>query len=386
MRKAVVAVLALSISSFASARDRARDIGVPFDGTPGPLNAITDVPGVEVGMVTLVRDAARADGALPAAVRTGVTAILPRGKAGAGTPVFGAWFPLNGNGEMTGTHWIEESGFLEGPILITNTHSVGVVRDAVIGWQVRHGLLYQDYSYPIVAETYDGYLNDINGFHITPDDAIRALDGAAAGPVAEGNIGGGTGMVCYEFKCGTGTSSRRLPAASGGHTVGVLVQANHGARYQLQIAGAPVGLLMPENAPFSKGRDLDNERGSIIIVVATDAPLLPHQLRRLAKRAALGLARTGSRAGNGSGDIFVAFSTANAEAPKLKQQLASAAFVPNDRINPIFNAVVLATEEAIVNALVAGEAMTGVDGRRIEAISHEQLRAALRQYGRLRTR
>lgn len=379
MRTVLVAALALALPVLASARDRARDLGIGFDGTPGPLNAITDVPGVEVGLVTLIRDEARSGGGAPVAVRTGVTAILPRGKSGAGTPVFGAWFPLNGNGEMTGTHWLDESGFLEGPILITNTHSVGVVRDAVVDWQVRHRFLYQDYTYPIVAETFDGYLNDINGFHVKPSDALRALDSASTGPVPEGNVGGGTGMVCYEFKCGTGTASRRLTAANGGYTVGVLVQANHGARYQLQVAGVPVGRLLTRAAPFTQGKDFDNERGSIIIVVGTDAPLLPHQLRRLAKRAALGLARTGGRAGNGSGDIFIAFSTANPEAPKRDQKLSRADFVPNDKINPIFNAVVLASEEAIVNALVAGETMTGTEGHRVEAIPRDELKAAMRR-------
>jgi len=384
MRKLAILFLILFTTTplFAQKRPRARDLGIPFDGFPGPHNALTDVPGVEVGMVTLIRDAARAGGG-KAAIRTGVTAILPRGRASAGIPVFAGWFPLNGNGEMTGTHWLDESGFLEGPIMITNTHSVGVVRDAVVRWQVAKGFLYQDYSYPMVAETYDGYLNDINGFHVTPEDAIRALDQATTGPVAEGNVGGGTGMVCYEFKCGTGTASRKLAARDGGYMVGVLVQANHGIRYQLQVAGAPVGRHLLEGAPYSKGRDFDNERGSIIIVVGTDAPLLPHQLRRLAKRAALGLARSGSRAGNGSGDIFVAFSTANREAPKLEQQLVTATFVPNDRIGDIFNAVVLATEEAIVNALVAGQTMTGVEGHRIDAIPHDRLKAALRRYGRL---
>src|SRR5688572_9528266 len=384
MRKPTLVILLLFVVTplLAQKRPRARGLGIPFDGTPGPHNAITDVPGVEVGLVTLIRDAPRAGG-VTAAVRTGVTAILPRGRASAGIPVFGGWFPLNGNGEMTGTHWLDESGFLEGPILITNTHSVGVVRDAVVRWQVAKKFLYQEFSYPMVAETYDGYLNDINGFHVTPEDAIRALDQAASGPVAEGNVGGGTGMICYEFKCGTGTSSRKLPTADGGHTVGVLVQANHGARHQLLVVGAPVGKLLTENAPFTKGRDFDNEQGSIIIVVGTDAPLLPHQLKRLAKRAALGLARTGSRAGNGSGDIFVAFSTANREAPKLDQKMATASFVPNDRIGAIFSAVVLATEEAIVNALVAGETMNGQDGHRIEAIPHDKLKAALKRYGRL---
>ena len=383
MRKLALAVSFLLVAPLLGAqKPRARDLGIPFDGVPGARNALTDVPGVEIGMVTLLRDVKKSDGKT-AAVRTGVTAILPRGKASAGIPVFGGWFPLNGNGEMTGTHWLDESGFLEGPILITNTHSVGVVRDAVVRWQVEKGFLYQDFSYPMVAETYDGVLNDINGFHVTPEHAIRALDQATTGPVPEGNVGGGTGMICYEFKCGTGTASRKLAAKDGGHTVGVLVQANHGIRYQLQIAGVPVGRLIPENAPYSKGRDFDNERGSIIIVVGTDAPLLPHQLKRLAKRAALGLARTGARAGNGSGDIFVAFSTANREAPKLEQTMASATFVPNDRIGAIFSAVVLATEEAIVNALVAGETMTGLEGRRVEAIPHEKLKAALKRYGRV---
>lgn len=276
MRKLAGVVLLLFAVTplLAQKRPRARDLGIPFDGFPGPENALTDVPGVEVGMVTLIRDAPRAGGGT-ASVRTGVTAILPRGRASAGIPVFGGWFPLNGNGEMTGTHWLDESGFLEGPILITNTHSVGVVRDAVVRWQVAKGSLYQDYSYPMVAETYDGYLNDINGFHVTAEDAIRALDQATTGPIAEGNVGGGTGMVCYEFKCGTGTSSRKLAARDGGYTVGVLVQANHGMRYQLQVAGASVGRQLLEGAPYSKGRDFDNERGSIIIVVGTDAPLLP---------------------------------------------------------------------------------------------------------------
>jgi D-aminopeptidase len=369
MRKTIIVLLALLLQG-----QRARDLGIPFDGTPGPYNAITDVKGIEVGEVTIIRD----DG-----VRTGVTAILPRGRTSS-LPVFGAWFPLNGNGEMTGTHWLDESGFLEGPVMITNTHSVGVVRDAVVRWQVAHKFLYQDYTYPIVAETFDGYLNDINGFHVTADDAIRALDQASSGPVGEGNAGGGTGMVCYEFKCGTGTSSRRLADRDGGYTVGVLVQANHGARYQLMVAGVPVGRMIPGNAPYSGGKDLDNERGSIIIVVATDAPLLPHQIRRLAKRASLGLARTGGRAGNGSGDIFIAFSTANSRAPEKGQSLASAAFVPNEKMNPLFNAVILATEEAIINALVAGETMTGFGGHRVEAVPHDALLNALRQYGRVR--
>jgi L-aminopeptidase/D-esterase-like protein len=381
MRAVLLLMVVIQVGPVVAAtKPRARDLGVPFDGQPGALNAITDVAGVEVGMVTLVRDEPRPDGKT-AAVRTGVTAILPRGR-GSATPVFGGWFPLNGNGEMTGTHWIDESGFLEGPILITNTHSVGVVRDAVVRWEVEHKFLYQDYSYPIVAETFDGGLNDVNGFHVTADDALRALEGARSGPVPEGNVGGGTGMICYEFKGGTGTASRRLRAEDGGYTVGVLVQANHGARHQLDIAGVPFGRLYPDNAPFTKGRDLDNEKGSIIIVVATDAPLLPHQVRRLAKRAALGLARTGGSAGNGSGDIFVAFSTANPEAAQRKERLSSATFLQNDALTRVFRAVILATEEAIVNALVAAETMTGKDGLRVEGLPHDRLREAMKRSAR----
>jgi len=287
----------------AQSRARARDLGVPFEGTPGPLNAITDVRGVEVGMTTLISG----NGALKVGtgpIRTGVTAILPRGKASK-DQVFAGWFSMNGNGEMTGTTWIEEAGFLEGPVLITNTHSVGVVRDASIKWSVEHGIASQAWSLPVVAETWDGVLNDINGFHVKPEHVFAALDGAAAGRVAEGNVGGGTGMICYGFKCGSGTASRRLAAGAGGYTVGVFVQANHGTRNLLRIAGVPIGDEIPQT-PASR-----DELGSIIIVVATDAPLLPHQLKRIARRAALGLGRTGAASGNGSGDIFIAFSTAN---------------------------------------------------------------------------
>jgi D-aminopeptidase len=359
-----------------SGRPRGRDLGIPFEGAPGPLNAITDVPGLEVGMVTLIADADRSGA--PAAVRTGVTAILPRGR-GSAVPVFGSWFPLNGNGEMTGTQWLDESGFLEGPILITNTHSVGVVRDAVIRWQVRHGTLYQDFSCPIVAETSDGYLNEMNGFHVRPEDCWRALDTARSGPVPEGNVGGGTGMICYDFKGGTGTASRRLAEGDGGFAVGVLVQANHGDREELLVAGVPVGRHMLSDLPDSPGHG----RGSIIIVVATDAPLLPHQLRRLAKRAALGMARTGGSAGNGSGDIFVAFSTANEAAAQLARRESPATFLPNGLLDPVFRAVVLATEEAIINALVAAETMVGRDGHVAAALPHDGLVRVLREHGRL---
>jgi D-aminopeptidase len=356
---------------------RGRELGIPFEGEPAPLNAITDVAGVEVGMVTCVSDE-RHDGST-VAVRTGVTAILPRGKASR-APVFGGWFPLNGNGEMTGTQWLDESGFLEGPILITNTHSVGVVRDAVIRWQVRHGTLYQDFSCPVVAETSDGYLNDMNGFHVTPEDCWRALDTARSGPVPEGNVGGGTGMICYDFKGGTGTASRHLPVADGGFTVGVLVQANHGDRPELVVAGVPVGRLLEAEGTGAGGP----ERGSIIIVVATDAPLLPHQLRRLAKRAALGMARTGGSAGNGSGDIFIAFSTANEPAAQLTRPLSTASFVPNGSLDPVFRAVILATEEAIINALVAAETMVGRDGHVARALPHQDLVRVLQTYRPLR--
>ena len=295
-----------------SSKPRARDLGIPFEGKPGPHNAITDVDGVEVGHTTLITG----DGKLEVGkgpVRTGVTAILPRGK-GLTEPVFAAVFSQNGNGEFTGAHWVEESGTLEGPVMITNTHSVGVVRDAVIAYQVKQGSVGPKaslWSLPVVAETWDGYLNDINGFHVKPHHVFSAWSSAQAGPVAEGNVGGGTGMICYEFKGGIGTSSRRLTQHGRTYTLGVLVQANHGLREQLLVAGVPVGRALASGSVGKK------EAGSIIIVVATDAPLLPHQLKRIARRASLGLARTGSISGNGSGDLFLAFSTAK---PELRGQ------------------------------------------------------------------
>jgi L-aminopeptidase/D-esterase-like protein len=359
-------------------------LGVPFEGTPGPLDAITDVKGVEVGHTTLISGSGKlVVGQGP--VRTGVTAVLPRGKSPT-SRVFAGWYSLNGNGEMTGTTWVEESGFLEGPVMITNTHSVGLVRDAVIKWRVK--LAPPDdtgywWSLPVVAETYDGYLNDINGFHVSTQDAFHALDSAQPGPVAEGNVGGGTGMICYEFKGGIGTASRQLPAAQGGFTVGVLVQCNCGRREQLRIAGAPIGQeITREKVWGNLATEPDADKGSIIIVVATDAPLLPHQLKRLARRAALGLARTGSTSGNGSGDIFIAFSTANREAAK-STGLADVKMVANDGISPIFAATVEATEEAIVNALVAAQTMTGADGRTAIALPHDRLRELLKKYNRL---
>jgi len=347
----------------------------------GPLNAITDVKGVEVGHTTLISGEGKLQvGVGP--VRTGVTAILPRGKparageGGAGSPVFAAWFSLNGNGEMTGTTWIEESGFLEGPVLLTNTASVGTVRDAVVKWWTRKGIQQQPWVLPVVAETYDGYLNDTHGFHVKDEHVFAALDGAKDGPVAEGNVGGGTGMTCFEFKGGIGTASRKLSKEAGGYTVGVLVQSNFGLRKQLRVAGVPAGQEITERAFRSK------ESGSIIIVLATDAPLLPHQLKRLARRISLGLARTGGESGNGSGDIFLAFSTANLGAAK-PEAVAQVGMLPNERMNPLFEATVQATEEAILNTLVAAETMTGRDGHQVLALPHDRLKEVLRKYNRL---
>jgi L-aminopeptidase/D-esterase-like protein len=356
---------------------RARSLGVPFDGSPGPLNAITDVAGVTVGQTTVIAGQGKlVVGQGP--IRTGVTAIFPRGKTN-GDPVFSGWFTLNGNGEMTGTTWVEESGFLAGPVLITNTHSVGIARDAVIEWLVAKGFDF-DWSLPVVAETWDGALNDINGFHVTKQHVFQALDSARGGPVAEGNVGGGTGMICNQFKGGIGTSSRRLSAERGGYTVGVLVQCNYGLRARLAIAGVPVGQEIPDLLPT---RDtLPTERGSIIIVIATDAPLLPHQLKRIAKRASLGVGRLGGTGGNTSGDIFIAFSTANPGAAK-PDSTRPLTMLPNERISPLFEATIQATEEAIVNAMVAAETMTGADGLRVYALPHDRLRAALRKYNRL---
>jgi D-aminopeptidase len=380
-------LLASAACAFAQAKPRARDLGVPFEGVTGRLNAITDVTGIEVGHTTLIRgQGALKVGAGP--VRTGVTVIHPRGKA-ADDPVFAGWYSLNGNGEMTGTAWIEESGFLEGPIGITNTHSVGIVRDAIVGWQVKRSAMQQAFALPVVAETFDGWLNDVNGFHVKAEHTVQALDGSSSGPVAEGNVGGGTGMICYGFKGGIGTSSRR----AGNYMVGALVQANFGRRDQLMVAGVPVGreiacdrvpcraAATPPAAPRAAVSDILGGRdGSIIIVVATDAPLVAHQLKRLARRAALGLGRTGASSGNGSGDLFVAFSTANPGA--VKGAVATVAMMANAAMDPVFDATVQATEEAIVNALVAAETMEGRDGHRILALPHAMLREALKKYGR----
>ncbi len=377
----IVACGCLAVPGVTRAADkpRARLLGIPFEGVPGELDAITDVPGVEVGFTTLISG----EGTLKVGegpVRTGVTAILPRGHEDTlNHPVFAGGFSLNGNGEMTGMEWVEEGGFLEGPILLTNTHSVGTVRDAVIKWRVKHGepdATGYWWSLPVVAETYDGWLNDINGFHVKDEHVFHAIDSAKGGPVAEGSVGGGTGMICYEFKGGTGTASRRLSAKHGGYTVGVLVQANCGLRHQLTIAGVPVGQELKEPALR------DQDMGSIIILIATDAPLLPHQLKRLARRASMGLARTGSVSGNGSGDIFLAFSTANLGAAE-PEGVTRLEMLPNDRMSPLFDAVAQATEEAIINALVAAEPMTGRDGHTIPALPQEEVRQLLARHGRL---
>jgi L-aminopeptidase/D-esterase-like protein len=374
------AALLVAASVHAADKPRARDLGVPFDGTPGPNNAITDVAGVAVGHATIIRGS----GALKVGegpVRTGVTAILPRGRKSLDDPVFAGWFALNGAGEMTGTTWVEESGFLEGPVMITNTHSVGAVHEGTIAWRVAQGgpdATGYWWSNPVVAETWDGELNDINGFHVRKEHVFEALSSAGGGPVPEGNVGGGTGMICNGFKGGIGTASRRLGEAAGGYTVGALVQCNSGRKMDLTVAGVPVGREIAGSAAR------DDDAGSIIIVVATDAPLLPNQLKRLARRAALGLARVGSTAGNGSGDIFIAFSTANPGAAK-PTGVATLSDLPNDRMNPLFAATVQSVEEAIVNAMVAAETMKGANDLVVGALPHDELQRILKKYGRLAT-
>lgn len=357
---------------------RARDLGIPFEGTPGKFNAITDVAGVEVGYTTLIKGEGKLQvGKGP--VRTGVTAILPRGHASLNDPVYAGYFSLNGNGEMTGIAWLEESGFLEGPVMITNTHSVGVVRDATIDWRIKHGAADNTgywWSLPVVAETWDGFLNDINGFHVKPEHVAHALDSAVGGPVAEGSVGGGTGMVCYEFKGGNGTASRIVKTKDSSYTVAAFVQANFGRRPQLTIAGAPVGKEIPENAVYSQ------EAGSCIAVVATDAPLLPNQLKRLARRVSLGLARTGTVSGNGSGDLFLAFSTANPGAADPAAPTHNVQTVPNDRMDTLFAATVQSVEEAVINALVDNQTMVGRDNHRVDALPHDRVRQLLKKFGR----
>ncbi len=361
-----------------SKRPRARDLGLDFPGKPGRWNAITDVAGIEVGFATLNDGASGTK-----AIRTGVTAILPRGREAVATPVWGARFSLNGNGEMTGTHWLDESGTFVGPVAITNTHSVGAVHQGVLKWMMGHAdrrRLPYDWLTPVVAETWDGYLNDIDGFHVADRHAIEALDAAASGPVTEGNVGGGTGMITYEFKGGTGTASRRVSVRSRIYTVGVLVQANHGIRPWLSVLGAPIGRHL------TKWRIWSKEQGSIIVVAATDAPLQPIQLKRLARRVAIGIGRTGTPSGDNSGDIFLAFSTANGAAASGRSALREMTFLANEVLDPFFLAVVEASEEAIINAMVAAEDMTGRSGHHAQAISHRELVAVMRRYGRLRPR
>ncbi len=357
-------------------KPRARDLGIPFDGQPGTHNAITDVSGVTVGYSTIIEgDSAR----------TGVTIIHPRGSK-EHIPVYAGVHSFNGNGEMTGAAWIEEGGLLEGPIGITNTHSVGIVRDTIIAWQAKNDALYQKWSCPVVGETADGWLNDMNSFHVKEHHVMNALDSAKGGMIDEGNIGGGTGMLCYEFKGGTGTASRKLPEKLGGWTIGVLAQVNFGRRYQLTIAGALVGQHLLDGAPFTNGENpFKQDDGSLIVIIATDAPLLPHQLKRLAKRATIGMARTGSMGGNGSGDIFLAFSTANSEAIHGDEiGLSHIQILSNDHIDPILFSAAYATEEAIINAMIAAEDMSGQNQVNIKALPHDEVRKILKQYNRIK--
>jgi L-aminopeptidase/D-esterase-like protein len=378
------------------ARPRARELGIPQDGTPGPLNAITDVAGVEVGVVTKISGSGRLE-AGKGPIRTGVTAVLPRGKKD-GREVFAGWFTLNGAGEMTGTTWVEESGILGGPVMITNTHSVGAIHQGTIQWALSVGKEFA-WSNPVVAETWDGGINDINGFHLTPADAVTAIENARTGPVPEGNVGGGTGMTCHQFKGGTGTSSRRITVLRESYTVGVLVQCNYGSRPRFTVAGVPVGAeitdLLPCFAALPDGSHAgqpscesgrgegQDDAGSIIVVAATDAPLLPHQLKRMAKRVGLGIGRMGGVGGNSSGDIFIAFSTANPEA-MADDRIVTARAIPNEVINPVFEATVDATSEAILNAMLAAETMTGVNGRRVYALPPDRLLEVLRRFGRVK--
>jgi D-aminopeptidase len=397
----IFVMAAATISFSQEKKPRARDIGIPFDGIPGKYNAITDVSGVEVGHTTLIEGTGKLEkGKGP--VRTGVTAIFPAGKKY--TPVFANWHMLNGNGDMTGTHWITESGFLETPILITNTSSVGTVRDAALKWMDEHkyydtsqGLFW--YSYPVVAETWDGVLNDINGFHVKPEHVWQALNKASTGFVEEGAVGGGTGMVCLGFKGGIGTSSRVIDKKLGGYTVGVLVQSNFGIKSQLTIAGVPVGkeladtlnIKIFEEPSAQNNSDPDGyreknewmEQGSIIVVVATDAPLLPHQLKRIAQRVSLGIGKVGGIGGNGSGDIFIAFSTANKNSFSREKETTAAMF-SNDQMGALFNATIQATEEAIMNALVAGTTMKGINDNTVYGLPHEAVIHILKKYKRVK--
>ena len=383
VEKFLPALVGLVLASACQAQDvspRARDLGIPFDGTPGPLNAITDVSGVTVGHSTVIADYDNGS-----AARTGVTAILPRGQGSIMTPVSAGTAVLYGVGEMTGTIWVKASGFLEGPVMLTTTQSVGMVFEETIKWRVTHAerdVTGYAWSDPVVTETYGGELNDENGFYVRPEHVYAAIEGAKGGPVEEGSVGGGTGMTCFDFKCGIGTASRVIETKDGTYTVGALVQANFGWRELLQVAGVPVGRELPLASAASTHMPIDDEMGSIIVVIATDAPLLPHQLERVATRAGLGIGRVGGMASNGSGDIFIAFSTANNRELRAGTDL-SVRLIGNENLTPIFVGAVLATEEAIVNALVAARTMTGFNGNTVEAIDHEALRDVLRRYNRL---
>lgn len=385
MKLATTVLLFLIVPAVIHAqKPRARDIGIPFNGTTGKFNAITDVKGVEVGYSTIIQgNGKNIRGNGP--VRTGVTAILPRGRNN--NPVYANWYALNGNGEMTGTTWITESGFLEGPVMITNTNSVGVVRDAVLKWFVKTGWYKEDfwYTYPVVAETYDGFLNDIYGFHVKESNAYEALDSARSGFLKEGNVGGGTGMMCLGFKGGTGTASRVIKIKDSTYTVGVLVQSNFGGKQNLTIAGVPVGKELKDtlNYEFKAPPSYQPGDGSIIVVVATDAPLLPHQLKRIAARVPLGVGIVGGRGENGSGDIFIAFSTANPNAFK-REDFTKLDELPNDMINGLFNATVQATEEAIINAMVAAETMVGINGNKAYGLPHKLVIDVLKKYNRIK--
>ncbi len=385
MKKATVILLLILIHSYTIAqKPRARDIGIPFDGTTGKYNAITDVKGVEVGYSTIISGTGKnIRGKGP--VRTGVTAILPRGRNN--NPVYANWYTLNGNGEMTGTTWLTESGFLEGPIMITNTNSVGVVRDAVLKWYVKKGWYNEDfwYTYPVVAETYDGFLNDIYGFHVKESNAWEALDSAKTGFLKEGNVGGGTGMMCLGFKGGSGTASRVIKIKDSTYTLGVFVQANFGRKRNLTIAGVPIGkeLIDTLNNELKAPPSYQPGDGSIIVVVATDAPVLPHQLKRIVQRVSLGIGQVGGQGTNGSGDIFIAFSTANPSAFQ-RANFTKVDVLPNDEINPLFEAIIQATEEAIINAMVAAETMEGVNGNKSYALPHQLVIDLLKKYNRIK--
>ncbi|RKH87876.1 S58 family peptidase [Corallococcus sp. AB045] len=391
LRPAVLLGLLCLLPITSTARPRSSDLGIPFGGQPGALNAITDVKGVEVGHVTLNTGAS---------VRTGVTAVLPRGREAVAQPVFAATFDLNGSGEMTGTHWVKESGLLSGPVMISDTHAVGAVHEGVIAWAQKRDLTWE-LGLPVVAETWDGFLHDIDGFHVRPLHAMQALDAARPGPVAEGSVGGGTGMICHGFKGGIGTASRKLPAEQGGYTLGVLVQCNYGSRRLFSVAGAPVGEEIPDlrscyfgdappKGPYrvnlppcsrraSAGPPPPEGMGSIIIVVATDAPLLPHQLDRVARRVPLAIGKMGGLGENSSGDIFLAFSTQ----PVSSTEVAPVSMLDNERMSPLFEATVQATQEAILNSMLASDTMTGFQSVRVHGLPPERLVKALRKYGRL---